>query len=65
MVVEQFARQNGISENTLFLGIFAYIMGKFSGGCQSFFYTVNNGRHTHQLAHSTGMFDRTIPIACA
>ena len=65
MAVEQFARQNGISENTLFLGAFAYTIGKFSGGCQSFFCTVNNGRHTPRLARSTGMFVRTIPIACA
>lgn len=65
MAAEQFTRQNGISENTLFLGAFAYTIGKFSGGCQSFFCTVNNGRHTTRLARSTGMFVRTIPVACA
>ena len=29
LAVEQFVRQNGISENTLFLGAFAYALGKY------------------------------------
>ncbi|MCI8665297.1 MAG: amino acid adenylation domain-containing protein [Dorea sp.] len=62
MAVEQFVRQKGISENTLFLGAFAYALGKLSGMNKSFFCTVNNGRHTAALAQSTGMFVRTLPI---
>ena len=62
MEVEQFARQKGISENTLFLGAFAYALGKYTGGNRSLFCTVNNGRHCTELAESVGMFVRTLPI---
>lgn len=62
MAVEQFVRRIGISENTLFLGAFSYALGKFSGENKSLFCTVNNGRHTVNMANSTGMFVRTLPI---
>lgn len=62
MAIEQFVRQRGISENTLFLGAFSYALGKFSGENKSLFCTVNNGRHTVNMANSTGMFVRTLPI---
>lgn len=62
LAVEQFARQRGISENTLFLGAFAYALGKYTGGNRSLFCTVNNGRHCTGLSHSVGMFVRTLPI---
>lgn len=62
MLVEQFAKQKGISENTLFLGAFAYALGKYTGENKSLFCTVNNGRHTVGLAESVGMFVRTLPM---
>ena len=62
MAVEQFVRRIGISENTLFLGAFSYALGKFTGENKSLFCTVNNGRHTVNMANSTGMFVRTLPI---
>ncbi len=62
MAVEQFVRQRGISENTLFLGAFAYALGKYTGG-NSLFCTVNNGRHTADMQESIGMFVRTLPLA--
>jgi len=62
MAVEQFTREMGISENTLFLGAFSYALGKCSGENKSFFCTVNSGRHTTNLARSTGMFVRTLPV---
>ncbi len=62
MEVEQFTRQRGISENTLFLGAFAYALGKYTGENRSLFCTVNNGRHRPGLAESVGMFVRTLPI---
>lgn len=63
MAVEQFVRQNGISENTLFLGAFAYALGKYTGESKSLFCTVNNGRHAAELANSVGMFVRKLPMA--
>ncbi|MCI8483897.1 MAG: amino acid adenylation domain-containing protein [Lachnospiraceae bacterium] len=62
MEVEQFVRQKGISENTLFLGAFAYALGKYTGEHKSLFCTVNNGRHKVELSKSIGMFVRTLPI---
>lgn len=62
MEAEQFTRQRGISENTLFLGAFAYALAKYTGGDRSLFCTVNNGRHCTGLAESVGMFVRTLPI---
>lgn len=62
MAVEQFTRQKGISENTLFLGAFSYALGKYSGEDKSLFCTVNNGRHSTDMAESVGMFVRTLPV---
>ncbi|MDE5699144.1 MAG: amino acid adenylation domain-containing protein [Lachnospiraceae bacterium] len=62
MAVEQFTRQKGISENTLFLGAFSYALGKYSGENKSLFCTVNNGRHSVDMAVSVGMFVRTLPV---
>lgn len=60
--VSHFARTRGITENTLFLGAFAYTLAKFNGAAESFFCTVNNGRHDIRLADSIGMFVRTLPL---
>lgn len=57
-----FARTRGITENTLFLGAFAYTLAKLNGAAESFFCTVNNGRHDVRLSNSVGMFVRTLPI---
>lgn len=62
MAVEQFAKEKGISANTLFLGAFAYALGKYSGENKSLFCTVNNGRHSARISESVGMFVRTLPI---
>ena len=60
--VGHFARTLGITENTLFLGAFAYTLAKLNGASESYFCTVNNGRHDHRLSDSIGMFVRTLPL---
>ncbi len=60
LAVEQFVRQNGISENTLLPGAFAYALGKYTGENRSLLCTVNNGRHAAEPANSVGMFVRTL-----
>ncbi|MBP9997300.1 MAG: amino acid adenylation domain-containing protein [Lachnospiraceae bacterium] len=60
--VQQFIKTNKITENTLFMGAFAYALCKFSGGEISNFATVNNGRHDVGLKDSIGMFVRTLPM---
>lgn len=57
-----FARTHGITENTLFLGAFTYALAKLNGANESYFCTVNNGRHDPRLADSVGMFVRTLPM---
>ncbi len=60
--VSHFTRTHRITENTLFLGAFAYALAKLNGAVESYFCTVNNGRHDHRLAGSVGMFVRTLPM---
>ena len=60
--MEQFTKNAGITENSLFLGAFAYTLAKASGQSECFFCTVNNGRHDERLADATGMFVKTLPI---
>ena len=57
-----FARTHGITENTLFLSAFTYALAKLNGANESYFCTVNNGRHDPRLADSVGMFVRTLPM---
>ncbi|MBQ0005870.1 MAG: AMP-binding protein, partial [Alistipes sp.] len=60
--VEHFTRMHGITENSLFLGAFAYALAKLNGAQESYFCTVDNGRHDHRLSGSVGMFVRTLPL---
>ena len=60
--VSDFVKKNKITENTLFLGAFAYALAKFNGTDNSSFCTVNNGRHDPRLDTSVGMFVRTMPL---
>ena len=57
-----FTRSRAITENTLFLGAFAYTLAKFNGGEQCGFSTVNNGRHDTRLKDTVGMFVKTLPL---
>ena len=57
-----FTKKHKITENTLFLGAFAYALAKFGGADNSAFCTVNNGRHDARLSSSVGMFVKTLPL---
>lgn len=59
---EWFAGKTGITENTLFLGAFAYALSKYNGQSEVLFGSVNNGRHDTRLKHTMGMLVRTLPI---
>ena len=60
--VEQFCRDNGIFKSTLFTMAYAYLLAKFNNDQEALFNTVYNGRKTKQLAHTVGMFVRTLPV---
>ncbi|MCQ4635722.1 amino acid adenylation domain-containing protein [Anaerovorax odorimutans] len=60
--LEHFTRQAGVTENTFFLGAFAYALAKYTGQTESLFTTVNNGRHDPRFQNTVGMLVRTIPV---
>ncbi len=60
--VEQFCRGNGIFKSTLFTMAYAYLLAKFNNDQEALFNTVYNGRKTKQLAHTVGMFVKTLPV---
>ncbi len=61
--IERFVRARGISENTLFLGAFAYALACFNGSRASCFCTAYHGRKDPALSGALGMFVRTLPLA--
>ena len=60
--VEQFCHDNGIFKSTLFTMAYAYLLAKFNNEQESLFNTVYNGRKTKELAHTVGMFVKTLPV---
>lgn len=60
--LEQFTGEGGITENTFFMGAFAYALAKYTGQQESVFATVNNGRHDPRLHGTHGMLVRTLPM---
>ena len=61
--IGRFVRAHGISENTLFLGAFAYALACFNGTRSASFCTAYHGRKDPELAGAVGMFVRTLPLA--
>ncbi|MCQ2551130.1 MAG: amino acid adenylation domain-containing protein [Clostridia bacterium] len=62
--VEDYANDEGVSPNAIFLSAFGYALGKFNGTNHSFFTTCHTGRKDLRLHDSVGMFVRTIPMPC-
>lgn len=60
--VQHFTKEHKITENSLFLGAFAYSLARFNAASDCIFCTVNNGRHDSRLENSTGMFVKTLPL---
>ena len=59
---DKFIKENGITENTLFLGAVAYAAAKFTGREDALICTVNHGRHDTRMRNTVGMMIRTLPI---
>lgn len=51
-----------VTENSLFLGAFAYALAKEGGREQALFCTVENGRHLPELKNTYGMLVHTLPF---
>lgn len=61
-IIRSFIKSRRITENTLFLGAFAYTLAKFAGAEKCCFNAANNGRHDARLMDSVGMFVKTLPL---
>lgn len=60
--VAELCRQRKITENSLFLGAFAYALAKQGGQEQALFCTIENGRHLPELRNTYGMLVHTLPF---
>ena len=60
--VEEFCKANGIFKCTLFTQAYALLLAKFNNEQESLFTTVYNGRQDKRLAHTVGMFVKTLPV---
>ncbi len=61
-LVERFCKETGIYKSTLFTSAFAFLLAKYNNELESLFCTVYNGRTDKQMAHTVGMFVKTLPV---
>ena len=57
-----FLNENGISENVLFTGVFAYTLSRFVGNNKALFNIIDNGRDRFDNYNAIGMFINTLPL---
>ncbi|MBR1483615.1 MAG: amino acid adenylation domain-containing protein [Ruminococcus sp.] len=60
--IAEICKKRKITENSLFLGAFAYALAKQGGQEQALFCTVENGRHLPELRNTYGMLVHTLPF---
>ncbi len=58
----KFLKNNNISENSLFLSAFAFVLAKFNGTDKSLVCVGESGRHTSMTFNTVGMLVKTIPL---
>ncbi|MBR5298584.1 MAG: amino acid adenylation domain-containing protein, partial [Parabacteroides sp.] len=61
-VVDLFCKENKIFKSNLFTTAYAFLLAKYNNEQESFFTTAYNGRNDKRLAHTIGMFVKTIPV---
>mgnify|MGYP002521663545 CR=1 FL=1 len=60
--VEAFCKANRIFKSTLFTQAYALLLAKFNNEQESLFTTIYNGRQDKRVAHTVGMFVKTLPV---
>ena len=60
--IQSLCKKLGITENTFFLGAFAYALAKQSGQEPASLCVVENGRHLPELQYTFGMLVHTLPL---
>ena len=61
-IIDNFLKENAISEYVLFTSVFAYTLSRFTGSSKVLFYIDDHGRDRFDNFDSIGMFVNTIPI---
>ena len=58
----KFLKGNGITENSLFLAAYSYVLAKYNGNEKSVVYVGESGRHTSATFNTAGMLVKTIAL---
>ncbi|MCQ2790217.1 MAG: amino acid adenylation domain-containing protein, partial [bacterium] len=60
--IKEFLNKNGLTENTFFMGAFAYCISKYLNEEEITIRSVNNGRFNKNFKNTVGMLVRTLPL---
>ena len=58
----KFIKENGITENTLFLGAFSYVLAVYNGTKSALVSVAESGRHTSMTFNTAGMLVKTLAL---
>ena len=61
-VLDKFLKSNGITENSLFLSAYSYVLSKFNGSGKALVCCAESGRHTSMTFNTAGMLVKTIAL---
>ncbi len=59
---ELLCRENGVTPNTLFTGVFGVVAARFSNDRDALFATIYNGRNDSRLTNTMCMLVKTLPV---
>ncbi len=62
--VADYCEAQKITPNAFFVGLFGYLLGRYTNKNHSVFTTIYNGRSDSRTARSMGMFVKTLPVTC-
>ena len=57
-----FLKRNGLTENSLFLAAYSYVLAKYNGTGSSVVYAGESGRHTSMTFNTAGMLVKTLAL---
>ena len=60
--IEAFREKQGIFKNTLFTGVYGFLMAKYNNEQEALFSSVHKGRQNKQLKRTVGMLVKTFPV---
>ena len=60
--VDRYGKEHGVFKSNYFITAYGILMARTAGEQQSLFTTVYNGRKDKRIAHTAGMFVKTLPV---